>query len=37
MTKKMALIAAILAVMASLMYVAHSIDLIGILKRMHGR
>ena len=36
MTKIMALIAAIVAVIASLMYVAHRIDLIGILKRMHG-
>lgn len=36
MTKKIALIAAILGVIASLMFVAHRIDLIGILKRMHG-
>lgn len=36
MRKKIAVIAAILAIISSLLFVAHRIDLIGILKRMHG-
>ena len=36
MKKKIVITAAILIVVAGLLFVAHTIDLIGILKRMHG-